>query len=226
MSSIYCLLDYPIISWAQISDQMRTASYFFRKTFPPNIWINSKFSNFLQIFLISAASSLLTGEESKCATHSYHLLQICHFLYFFGNFFTFQKRNVFTHNVFHSCIFPCEESFFKFHTKSYWQKLFFIFCGEESICATHSSAATGLFLKWYFLYFYKDMPCFSHFCEQIFSYSFKMCFTFLWWRIEGCNPLLGCQPPESNSPKKLFSEEKNNSHKKKQFSAHLLQISI
>ena len=152
MSSIYCLLDYPIISWAQISDQMRTASYFFWKTFPPNIWINSKFSNFLQIFLISAASSLLTGEESKCATDSYHLLQICHFLYFFGNFFTFQKRNVFTHNVFHSCIFPCEESFFQSHTKSYWQKLFFIFRGEESICATHSSAATGLFYEFFFIF--------------------------------------------------------------------------
>ena len=161
MSSIYCLLDYPIISWAQISDQMRTASYFFRKTFPPNIWINSKFSNFLQIFLISAASSLLTGEESKCATHSYHLLQICHFLYFFGNFFTFQKRNVFAHNVFHGCIFPCEESFFQSHTKSYWQKLFFIFRGEESMCATHSSAATGLF-----------------FINDIFYISIKICHVF------------------------------------------------
>ena len=92
MSSIYCLLDYPIISWAQIADQMRTASYFFRKTFPPNIWINSKFSNFLQIFLISAASSLLTGEESKCATHSYHLLQICHFLNFSETFSHFRKE--------------------------------------------------------------------------------------------------------------------------------------
>ena len=103
------------------------------------------------------------------------------FVFFFWNFFTFQKRNVFAQNVFHGCIFPCEESFFQSHTKSYWQKLFFIFRGEESMCATFSSATTGLFISDFFLYFYKDMPCFSHFCEQIFSYSFKTCFTFFWW---------------------------------------------